>query len=89
MVGMKPICTMECEDCGKFLVADPNFISVFVETVLKNGEVQDEAYAVTRCAHCDRVVFQDVPIELIDELINKEVKVFNWNTGSQYEHSNS
>lgn len=73
---MKPIATLECEDCGKFIIADSSYISVFVYD-------DEEAYAVSRCAYCDRVLYQPCPTNFIDSLINDGVKVFSWVTGDE------
>jgi len=68
---------MECEDCGRFLVVEQEFISIF--------EIDDEFTAITRCAYCDRPVFQEVNSKTIDKFLERKVKVFSWATGSEYE----
>ena len=72
---MKPIATMECEDCGRFIVAEENCLSVFI--------IDRDIYAITRCVYCDRVLTQSVPLNLVPNLAGRGVKVFYWNDGSE------
>jgi hypothetical protein len=68
-----PLCVFGCDDCGDFLVAMPEFLSLFV--------VDDDIYAFTRCPYCDRVTKNDCDLDVATALIDRGVKLFNWNDG--------
>lgn len=73
---------MTCEDCGKFVVADKGFISAF--------SIDDDTfYGVSRCAYCDRIIFQSASKELIGRFFALGVKVFSWRTGEEMESLNA
>lgn len=67
---------MNCEDCGKFVVADPNYICAFAFD-------DNTFYGISRCAHCDRIIFQSAPKELIGRFFDFGVKIFDWRTGEE------
>jgi hypothetical protein len=76
-VDCEPVCVLGCEDCGDFLVAMPNLLSLFV--------IDDDLYAITRCPYCDRVIKNNCEIEVAELLIEQGVKLFNWNDGDTIE----
>jgi hypothetical protein len=67
---------MECDDCGKFVVADASYLSIFAFD-------DDTFYGITRCAFCDRTIFQPASKELVGRLFALKVKVFDWRTGEE------
>lgn len=73
---LDPICIMNCEDCGKFAIIDPNAITLF--------KINKEIFAIARCSHCDRVkIDYGVTIEVVQHLSKFDVKLFDWNTGQR------
>jgi hypothetical protein len=68
-----PICVLVCEDCGDFLVGLAEHISMFT--------VDEDIYVFSRCPHCQRVVKNICDIDVAEHLIEKNVKLFNWNDG--------
>jgi hypothetical protein len=73
----KPICTLECEDCGKFVVASHLGISVFV--------LDEDIYAMTMCVFCRRPIKNNLTRKVMEHLSRNDVKVFNWRYGKEYE----
>lgn len=71
----RPLCTMICEDCGKFAVMHENAMSIFV--------TDSVFFAISRCTFCDRIVTDSVEKGDCFSLFWRNVKVFNFNTGEQ------
>lgn len=67
---------MGCEDCGDFIVAFQEHISLF--------SVDEDIYAMTRCPYCDRVVKNICSVDMADKLISADVKFFSWNDGEHF-----
>ena len=71
----KPLCTIECEDCGKFAIMNNNSLSIFT--------IDGDFFAMTRCVFCDRVITNSVKKETALVLFWNNIKVFDFNTGEQ------
>lgn len=71
----KPICTIVCEDCGKFAVMHENAITIFL--------VNNEFFAVSRCSFCDQIITDAVNKETTIYLFWENVRIFNFNSGEQ------
>lgn len=76
MEFFEPICIFGCEDCGDFLVALPEHISIF--------SIDEEIYAITRCPYCDRVTKNSCDIAMAETLMSFGVKFFDWNEGESF-----
>jgi hypothetical protein len=72
---LEPLCIFGCEDCGDFIVAIPEFLSLFV--------VDDDIYAMSRCPYCDRVTKNNCDMDVAEVLIERGVTLFNWNDGEK------
>ena len=71
-----PICTMHCDDCGKFAIFDNDGITIF--------KVNDEYYAVSVCSFCHGIVVDaDITEKVISYLSQFDIKLFDWNTGQK------
>lgn len=77
MDSVEPICIFSCEDCGDFLVAMPKHISMFT--------IDDDIYAFSRCPYCQRVMKNNCDIDIAEHLIERGVKLFDWNDGDVIE----
>lgn len=75
MASLDPLCIFNCTDCGDFIVAVPDLISLFV--------VDDDIYAMSRCPYCDRVAKNDCDMDVAEVLIERNVNLFNWNDGEK------
>jgi len=64
---------MGCEDCGDFIVAFVDHISLF--------SIDNDVYAISRCPYCDRIVKNSCDVEMKNQLSNAGVIFFNWNDG--------
>jgi hypothetical protein len=71
----KPICTIECEDCGKFPVMNNDSLSIFL--------IDKDFFAMTRCVFCDRAIKDYLDKETAIKLFWENIKIFNFNTGEQ------
>lgn len=71
------VCIVECEDCGGFVVTDPDFVSIFY---LPEGE---SVIAITLCFYCERPVSSEVSYKMVKNLIKQGVHSFNWETGER------
>jgi hypothetical protein len=72
---MKPIVTMECEDCGKYVIANPADISCF--------KLDDEITSISRCPYCDRVMMQETSEDILPAMNNAGINIFDWRTGEK------
>lgn len=75
MSFLEPLCIFGCEDCGDFVVAIPEFLSLFV--------VDDDIYAMSRCPYCDRVTKNNCEMDVAEVLMERGVTLFNWNDGEK------
>lgn len=67
---MRVICSIECEDCGKTLVIDPEMIALF------NLEV--EYMAMGMCFYCERFIYSAISKQEAEDLSNRGVKMLSW-----------
>lgn len=67
---------MGCEDCGDFIVAFPDHMSLF--------SVDEDIYAISRCPYCERVVKNTCDLEMTGKLIDIGVTFFSWNDGEYF-----
>jgi len=75
---MKPFVKVQCEDCGPFMIGEPDHISVFYMDVVGEGPT----YTMTvYCNYCHRGIVEDIPESLVDKLRQRGVKIFSWFTG--------
>jgi hypothetical protein len=72
---MTPISVAECDDCGKFLIFDPESICFFV--------LGDTITGVCVCSFCDGPVICEVDVEIVHSIVSKDAKMFSWETGEQ------
>jgi hypothetical protein len=70
-----PICTMMCEDCGKFAIMHENGLTIFL--------INKEFFAMSRCLFCNRTVKDSISKEVCISLFWENVRIFNFNTGEQ------
>lgn len=71
----KPICTMICEDCGKFSVMHEDAITIFL--------INKEFFAMANCLFCDRLAKDSLTKKVAISLFWENVKIFNFNDGEQ------
>lgn len=73
---MSPFCKIRCEDCGPYLVADPDFITIFfLFEVLGRGP----SYMLAgMCPYCNRGIVENISEEDARRLQHKGVCIFNW-----------
>lgn len=75
---MQPLATMECEDCGTFVIAKPEGMTVFFD-----GR---KFYAMSICGSCERPIsdeIEDKKIEVLSFLLNSGVRIFSWVDGRE------
>lgn len=72
---MTPICTILCEDCGRFAVMHENALSIFL--------LDKDFFAMSRCLFCDRAVTDSVSKDVAIKLFFDNVKIFNFHTGER------
>lgn len=70
---MNPICTIECENCGKFAIMHENGLSIFL--------LDKEFFAMSRCPFCDRPVRDSVSKQVAMTLFYEGVNIFDFATG--------
>jgi hypothetical protein len=71
----KPVCTIECEDCGRFAIMNNDSLSIFV--------IDKDFFAITRCIFCDRTIRDYISKEVAIKLFWENIKIFYFNTGEQ------
>lgn len=69
------VCIVDCPDCDKTILTDPDYISVF----LGFGDI----WGITICGYCERPVSCSIPKDLAIEFAELGVKMFSWETGQQ------
>lgn len=70
---MTPICTIICENCGKFAIMHENGLSIFI--------LNKEFFAMSRCPFCDRPVQDSIEKNVVMELFYQGVNIFNFKNG--------
>ena len=69
--GTDLVCIAECDDCGKFIVTDPSFVSLV--------QLDEEIMGITLCIYCERPVTNgDISPEMVSILMNRGVKMLEW-----------
>lgn len=71
----KPLCTVNCEDCGTFALMNKSSLSVFV--------IDGDFFAMTRCVFCDRIINNSLTKKVALALFWEDIKIFDFNTGEQ------
>lgn len=71
----KPLCTIQCEDCGRFAVMNNQSLTIFA--------IDEDFSAVTRCVFCDRIITNSLKKDIALSLFWDGIKVFDFNTGEQ------
>ncbi len=80
---MEPFIKIQCEDCGPFMIADPDSIAVFYSDVIGEGA----SYTMTvYCNYCHRGIVEDISESLVHKLKARNVKIFSWFTGELEEN---
>lgn len=59
------------------MIAASHHISLFT--------VDNDIYAFSRCPYCERITKNNCDLEIAEHLIEKNVKLFNWNDGDVIE----
>jgi len=72
------VCLVDCDDCGTSVIIDPTFVTIFVSTVDNNFIT-----AVSICCYCEKVILEDIDLELAFIMYNKKVKVLSWFNGEE------
>lgn len=72
------VCLVDCDDCGTSVIIDPTFVTIFVSTVDNNLIT-----AVSICSYCEKVILEDINLELAFIMYNKNVKVLSWFNGEE------
>lgn len=67
---MKVIAIVDTEDCGPFVVTDPEAISII--------KCSDFYIAATQCLYTARPLTAEISEEIVNQLIQKGVKCYDW-----------
>lgn len=69
IMDLDVICIIDCDDCGKSVVIDPTYVSLFVS---------DTITAAAICPHCERPVVEEIDKDLAKAMTSKGVKTLSW-----------
>lgn len=66
-MDINPILSAECEDCGVSIIISPEFIFMY--------EINGEFTLFTLCNYCERPIIGPVDRELVESLMERDVKM--------------
>ena len=76
LMDLDIVCIIDCDDCGKSVIIDPTYVSLFVN---------DTITAAALCSHCERPVVEEIDQDLARDMMEKGVKALSWISGEPVE----